>query len=174
MDEPVLFGSRVYLLHVVLLVFARGADFVSTWIATPNLILEANPIAKVLRWKWGVVINIVLCFTFAFWPLPAIIISTTSALVAARNFQVAWLMRAAGEENYRLWVVSHLEQTPVTLFLFCLGAQTLLVGLIGMGLILASRWQLVPLGIGMGIIAYALTVLIFTLISLWRNRRALG
>jgi len=103
MDEPVLFGSGLYLLHVGLLVMARGADFLSTWIATPNLVLEANPIAKMLRWRWGLVINILLCFIFAFWPLPAIIISTTSALVAARNFQVAWLMYAAGEENYRLW-----------------------------------------------------------------------
>lgn len=174
MDEPVLFGSPSYLLHAGLLVVARGADFLSTWIATPNLILEANPIAKTLRWKWGLVINVLLCFTFAFWPLPAIIISTTSALVAARNFQVAWLMRAAGEENYRLWVVSRLEQTPTTLFLFCLAAQTVLVAAIGLVLVLTSRWHVIPLGIGMGIIAYALTVLIFTIISLWRNRRALG
>jgi hypothetical protein len=106
--------------------------------------------------------------------LPTIIISTTSALVAARNFQVAWLMRAAGEEAYRHWVVSRLEETPMSLFLFCLGAQTVLMGGIGTAVVVFSEWRVVPLGIGMGIIAYAVTVLLFTTISLWRNRRALG
>jgi primosomal protein N' (replication factor Y) len=40
-------------------------------------------IAKKLGWRWGIPINFVLCFAFAFWPLPAIVISTTSLLVAA-------------------------------------------------------------------------------------------
>ena len=32
---------------------ARGMDFLSTWVATPNLVLEGNPIAKKLGWKMG-------------------------------------------------------------------------------------------------------------------------
>ena len=28
-------------------------DFLSTWVATPNLVLEGNPIAKKLGWRWG-------------------------------------------------------------------------------------------------------------------------
>ena len=173
MDEPVLLGSRSYIVFLLILMVARGADFLSTWVATPNLILEANPIAKRLRWRWGIILNVTLCFAFAFWPLPAIIISTTSALVAARNFQTAWLMRAAGEEKYRLWVLEHLEATPLGLFMFCLVAQTFLVGGVGTILIYFAEFQMVPLGIGLGLIAYALTILIFTTISLWRNRQAL-
>lgn len=46
MDDPVSFGSREYLLMCALLVFSRGMDFLSTWIATPNLVLEGNPLAK--------------------------------------------------------------------------------------------------------------------------------
>src|SRR5580765_8275957 len=100
MDRSVLFGSSEYLIFLFLLLFARGTDFLSTWIATPNLILEANPIARKLRWRWGIPVNIGLCLAFARWPLTAIIISTTSVLVAARNFQHAWLMRSHGENNY--------------------------------------------------------------------------
>ncbi len=103
MDEALSFGSRTYVLMLGFLCFARGTDFLSTWIATPNLVLEANPVAKRLRWKWGIAINVVLCFIFAFYLLPGIIITTTSVLVAARNFQMAWLMRSVGEENYRSW-----------------------------------------------------------------------
>jgi hypothetical protein len=171
--EWVSFGSHQYNIVFIVLLFARAMDFLSTWIATPNLLLEANPIARTLRWKWGMVVNFVLCVTFAFWPLTAVIISTTSALVAARNFQLAWLMRTSGEDNYRTWFVERLEETPTTLFLFCLFAQTTLTALVGGALILFSRWdQWIPLGIGLGIIGYAMAVLLFTLLSLWRGRRA--
>ena len=173
MEGPIPFGGPVYLVLLLILIAARGADFLSTWIATPNLVLEANPIARALRFRWGLPVNVVLCFLFAFWPLPAIIIATTSALVAARNFQVAWLMRSMGEYEYRHWMVERLEQTPITLFLGCLFGQTLLFTAVGAILAACSRWQVVPFGIGMGFIAYAFTVLVFTLISLWRRRRPL-
>ena len=78
MDRALLFGSVEYLAFLLLLLFSRGMDFLSTWIATPNLILEANPIARKLRWKWGIPVNLALCLAFARWPLTAIIISTTS------------------------------------------------------------------------------------------------
>src|SRR6266700_3076655 len=101
MDDFVSFGSGAYLLMLACLVVARGMDALSTWVATPNLVLEGNPIAKMLGWRWGLPVNLVFCFGLAFWPFPAIILSTTSILVAARNFQSAWLMRSLGEEAYR-------------------------------------------------------------------------
>jgi hypothetical protein len=58
------------------------------------------------------------------------------------------------------------------LFLFCLLAQTSLTATVGGVLIFFSRLeQLVPLGIGVGIVGYAIAVTIFTLIALLRNRR---
>jgi hypothetical protein len=96
MDNLIPFGSRDYCLMVLLLAFARGMDFLSTWVATPNLVLEGNPFAKFLGWKWGTVLNIGICFGMAFWPATAIAVSTMSILVAARNFQHAWLMRSMG------------------------------------------------------------------------------
>jgi hypothetical protein len=172
-DEVVPFGSHAYNLCFVLLLFARSMDFLSTWIATPNLVLEANPIARKLGWRGGIIVNFFLCVGFAFWPLTAVIISTTSVLVAARNFQLAWLMRSSGEDSYRAWFSERLEETPPSLFIFCLLAQTVLTGMVGGGLILFSRIdQWITIGIGMGIIGYSLAVLIFTLLSLWRSRRA--
>jgi hypothetical protein len=171
MDETIPFGSALYFVILALLLFARGADFLSTWIATPNLVLEANPIAKKLGWKGGAVLNLVLCTVFAAWPLPAIVISTTSLLVAARNFQSAWLMRCLGEEPYRYWVVERVRETPMPLYLFCLLAQTALVAAIGVGLMCFSQWHLVPFAVGMGIVTYAVAVTLFTLLALWRVRR---
>ena len=108
--------------------------------------------------------------------MPAIVIATTSFLVAARNFQHAWLMRSLGEETYRAWHVARLQETRVSLYLFCLFGQTILIGAIGAALIYFSppAVALVPAAIGLGIICYAIAVAFYTLLSVWRMRRTLG
>lgn len=176
MDDFVPFASRTYGILFVVLIFARAMDFFSTWVATPNLVLEGNPIAKKLGWKYGIPVNLGMCFGFAFWPLPAIVISTTSLLVAARNFQSAWLMRSVGEHAYREWYLDRLTETPITLYLLCLAGNTVLTAVVGAGLVWFSvagtTMLVIPLGVGLGIIAYAGAVLFFTLLGTWRLRRS--
>lgn len=170
-DDMVSFASREYVFLLALLVAARGADLLSTWVATPHLVLEGNPIARWLGWKWGLVVNGVVAGVLALWPLSALVVVTASVLVAARNFQSAWLMRTLGEEAYREWYVARLLETPPGLLMFCLAGQTLLPAAVGGALILFSGGRLVPLSIGLGVVAYAAAVLVFTLVSLWRIRR---
>jgi len=184
MPEFAPFGSGPYALIFLVLVMARGMDFLSTWVATPNMVLEGNPIAKKLGWRWGLLANLGICLGFAFWPLPAIVISTTSVLVAARNVQSAWLMRSMGECMYRDWHLERIRETSVSLYLFCLFAQTLLTAGVGMAVVLLSsggpQSALFPnddrhsalLAIGLGIVAYAMAVTFFTLLSIWRLRRS--
>lgn len=175
-DDFLPFGSRTYAVIFLLLLVARGMDFLSTWVATPNMVLEGNPIAKKLGWRWGIPLNLAMCFGFAFWPLPAIVISTTSVLVAARNFQYAWLMRSLGEQRYRDWHVERVQETSATLYLFCLFGQTALTAGVGGAVIYFSNWERervpVPLAIGLGIIAYAMAVAFYTLLGVVRMRRA--
>ncbi len=173
-DEFVSFGSRTYGVMFLLLLICRGMDFLSTWVATPNMVLEGNPIAKKLGWRWGIPLNLGLCFGFALWPLPAIVISTTSVLVAARNFQSAWLMRSLGEQLYREWHIERVQQTSVTLYLFCLFAHTALTAGVGLAVIFFTNWEREPvlLAIGLGIIAYALAVVFYTLLGIVRLRRS--
>src|SRR5437870_1222694 len=128
MHDFLIFGSKEYCIMLGALFFARGMDILSTWMATPNLVLEGNPIAKILGWRWGLPINAGICFVLGFWPLPAIVLSTTSVLVAARNFQSAWLMRSMGEEAYRDWHVARIQETRVTVFLLSLAGNTLQIG----------------------------------------------
>jgi hypothetical protein len=173
MDDTFPFASRDYCLMLLLLVFARGMDFLSTWIATPNLILEGNPLAKKLGWKWGLLLNIALVGVLAMWPLSAIVVATASVLVAARNFQSAWLMHSLGEEVYRQWHVERVQETRITLYLLCLAGNTLLTAGIGAALIYSSDLQrLVPFAVGMGMVAYAIAVAFYTLLAVWRIRRA--
>ena len=172
MGDAVIFGSREYGFYVLVLVFARGMDFLSTWIATPNLLLEGNPLAKKLGWKWGLAINAVLAGVLALWPLSAIVVATASILVAARNFQSAWLMHSLGEEAYRAWHVERIRETRITLYLFCLAGNTLLIAGLGAILVCFSNLRLVPFAIGMGMIAYATAVAFYTLLAVWKIHRA--
>ena len=172
MDAAVTFASRDYCLLLLLLVFARGMDFLSTWIATPNLVLEGNPLAKKLGWKWGVALNVVLCGALAAWPLSAIVVATASVLVAARNFQSAWLMHSLGAEIYRQWHVERVQETRITVYLLCLAGNTLLTAGVGAALIYFSHLRLAPFAIGMGMVAYAVAVAFYTLLAIWRIRHA--
>ena len=174
MEDMIPFGSRTYFLLLCLLLLSRGMDFLSTWVATPNMVLEGNPLARKLGWKWGIPINLGLCFVFAYWLFPAVVISTTSVLVAARNFQSAWLMRTLGEQLYRDWHVERVQETSVTLYLACLFGQTLLTAGVGAAVLYFSNPETEPVltAIGFGIVAYALAVTVFTLLGIWRLRRA--
>ncbi|MDB6040609.1 MAG: hypothetical protein JWM99_4450 [Verrucomicrobiales bacterium] len=170
-NEFVPFGSRFYQILLFLLLFSRGMDFLSTWIATPNLVLEANPLAKKMGWKFGILLNLVISALFARWPLPAIVIITTSVLVAARNLQSAWLMRSLGESAYRVWMAERLATVDLRLYLLCLFGQTALTAAVGLALMYFSQMRLIPFAIGMGIITYSFAVTVYTLLSVWRLRR---
>ncbi|HVV02253.1 MAG TPA: hypothetical protein VHH88_12870 [Verrucomicrobiae bacterium] len=173
MDSFLPFGSRGFLFMLAILVFSRAMDILSTWAATPNLVLEGNPIAKMLGWRWGIPVNLLFCITLAFWPLPAIVLSTTSVLVAARNFHSAWLMRSMGEERYREWHLARIQETPITLYLMCLAGNTVLTALVGAAVIYFSGMALALFGIGVGVIAYAGAVAFYTLLALLRMRAEL-
>jgi hypothetical protein len=179
MEDTIPFGSKWYFLMLALLVFSRGMDFLSTWVATPNLVLEGNPIARKLGWTWGFIVNVLLVILLAMWPVAAIVVSTASVMVAARNFQSAWLMRTLGEHSYRDWHVERVQETRISVYLFCLFGNTLLTAAVGFAVILFSRtetgeWPLVPVAIGMGIVSYAVAVVFYTLLAIWRLRRAMG
>lgn len=175
MDTVFPFGSRGYCIALLVLLLTRGADFLSTWVASPNLVLEGNPISKRLGWTRAAIVNLAAAFLLAYWLVPAVIVSTMSVLLAARNFQFAWLMRTTGEENYRAWMLDRLAETPRYLFLFSLMGQTALIAMLGGAFILFSRLENpIITAMGIGVIGYALAVALYTLNALWRNRRALG
>lgn len=180
MGDPVEFASGKYLVTLALLLLARATDILSTWIATPNLVLEGNPFARKLGWRWGIPVNVAICILLAFWIVPATIIITTSVLVAARNFQSAWLMRSFGEHNYRNWHIERLRETQPVLFVFCLLAQVLLFGGVGFALVyfggsnsqtIMTDTLSITQAIGVGIIAYAVAVGVFTLLGIWKLYR---
>ena len=171
MEDLVPFASSDYFITLGLLVFARGMDFLSTWFATPTLALEANPLAKRLGWKWGIAFNLLLCGALAHWPLPGLMVVTTSLLVAARNFKSAWLMRALGETGYAMLVCDAMSRSSRRSYLVSVLGETLLVGFVGGAVVASSVWPSVPLAVGMGMVAYAVAVAFYSLLGVWRMWR---
>jgi hypothetical protein len=170
-DNFISFGSSRYWLLLLVLALSRGMDILSTRIATPNLVLEGNPIAKLLGWRWLLPVNLVFCLGLAAWPLPGIMLSTMSLLVSARNFQSAWLMRTLGEESYRRWHIERIQETRVTLYLFCLLGEAAPFAAVGAAIVYFSD-SLVLSGIGWGTVGYASAVVFYILLARWRLRRA--
>jgi hypothetical protein len=170
LDEFVRIGSGVWWLLVGLVLAARACDLLSTWMATPNLALEANPLARRLGWRGGLLVNILLAPLVASWPLLAISLITTSLLVAARNSQNIWLMRLLGETGYRQWFSSRVSESPTWMVYASFFAESVLSSVPGFALLVFSSWQLIPFGIGLGIVGYSTAVAVFTALALHRRR----
>ncbi len=169
-DAFVEFGSGRWALLVGMIALGRSGDLLSTWLATPNLVLEGNPVARRLGWKFGVPLNAALALGFGMWPLLAISLTTTSLLVAARNLQSAWLMRTMGETRYRCWMSDRIAESPRFLPWGCFLGEAAMFGLVGTALMAFAEWRLVPFGIGLGLAGYGAAVATFTSISLWHSR----
>jgi hypothetical protein len=172
MDVSVPFASTPWFVYLAILLFGRSMDFISTWVATPYLVLEGNPIVKMLGWRCAVLLNLSVSLGCAFYPFLAVAITTMSLLVAARNFQGAWLMRLLGEEGYRDWHVARVQETPTGIYLLCLLGQTVLVALIGAALVTLNGIDTITFAIGCGILIYVVAVVLFTLLAFWRIRRS--
>ncbi len=163
-------GSAGWWLFAGVAVVGRTADLISTYVATPNLALEGNPIARKLGWKIGIPLNFVVALATGCQPLLSVAITTTSLLVAARNFQNAWLMRSMGEWRYRLWISERLDEGPPWLAAVCFLAEAGLTSVPGLALMIFSNERLIPFGVGLGMAAYSAAVALFTMLALWRRR----
>jgi hypothetical protein len=165
-------GSTAWWLFVGIMGFGRVMDLLSTWVASPTLALEGNPFARRLGWRGGVIFNAVMTLSVACLPVVAVGASAMSLLVAARNFQSAWLMRSLGEWRYRMWMAERVAEAPRWLMWCCHLAEGGLFGVVGLALISFSTQpgQWVAFGVGVGVVGYSTVVVVFTSWSLWRGR----
>ncbi len=84
---------------IAAMAFARGLDFLSTWIVTPRLALEANPLMRRLRWGRMALVNVPLLALPLFHHGLAITLVVTSLLVAGTNLSGGALARGMGERR---------------------------------------------------------------------------
>lgn len=88
----------VHILCALILV-SRLGDIGSTYLVTPKLKLEANPIVKKLGWPFAV-LTLFVCLV-PYWSTSAgIIVLVPSLLVSASNTSRIWFVKTYGEEEY--------------------------------------------------------------------------
>ena len=84
---------------IALMALARGLDFLSTWLVTPKLGLEANPIMRRLRWGRMAVLNLPLMLLPLAHHGLSITFIVTSLLAAGGNLVSGALARGMGERR---------------------------------------------------------------------------
>jgi hypothetical protein len=92
--------------HVIafLLLLARLGNVGSTYLLSPTLKLEANPIVRRLRWPFAGAT--ILIAVLPYYSLPAgVAVLITSLLVCASNTTRLWLVRTMGESEYHLLLI---------------------------------------------------------------------
>jgi hypothetical protein len=93
------YRSVEYLLAGAILL-GRLADIGSTWLVSPKLQLEANPLVRRLRWPFAWMTLLTCLIPFWYAPM-GLVVAIVSFLVAAQNLSHAWLVRTLGEDRMR-------------------------------------------------------------------------
>lgn len=94
--------NHIQLEHLLcaLIFISRLGDIGSTYLITPKLKLEANPIMRRLGWPFAIA-TLLLCLLPYYSTALAIIILVPSLMVSAANTSKIWFARAYGESAYQ-------------------------------------------------------------------------
>jgi hypothetical protein len=99
--------SHIKLEHFLcaLILLSRLGDIGSTYLVTPKLKLEANPIAKRLGW-WFALATLLICLVPYYSTALAIVVLVPSLMVSAANTSKIWFVRTYGESEYYNLIVA--------------------------------------------------------------------
>jgi hypothetical protein len=165
-----------HLVHVVAIatLISRLGDIGTTYLVSPTLRVEANPIARRLGWKY-----IFATAVIALIPYRSIhggvLVLTASFLIAASNASEAMIARFMGEENYAALNREAIRKMPFLLGLSLLCLPALFLMMLGLMMLLlfpesSNRWGF---DMAEGTIAAAAAILIFYPIRFVSERRLL-
>jgi hypothetical protein len=161
--------------HVLaaLVLVSRLGDLGSTWLASPTLRLEANPLARRLGWRFGLLTLGVAALPYYNTAL-GVMVLTASFLVTAYNLSGGWMMRALGEDEMSALLERAARRSSLRSalgFTMGAGAATMLVGLLMIWLSETVEWGY---SFGWGIVMFAFVRIVHGggfLIRLYRRVR---
>lgn len=82
-----------------LILVSRLGDIISTYLVTPTLKLEANPIVKKLGWRFAY-LTVLICIVPYFHTGAAVMVLVPSLLITSSNISKYWVVKTIGEEEY--------------------------------------------------------------------------
>jgi hypothetical protein len=163
-----------HLVHIVAFatLISRLGDIGTTYLVSPTLRVEANPIARRLGWRY-----IFATALIALIPYRSIhggvLVLTASFLIAASNASEAMLARFMGEENYAALNREAIQKMPLLLGLSLLCLPAIFLMMLGLMMLLLFPKSSNQWGFDMaeGTMAAAAAILIFYPIRFYSERR---
>jgi hypothetical protein len=156
----------------VLILVARLGDIGSTYVATPTLRMESNPVMRFGGWKIAALTLIACLIPYYSAPL-GLSVLVLSLLVTSSNLSKGWLMRALGESNYQSVIRLAAERSSLSVALAFVFGSAVSVGLAGLIMIFVSggpsTWSYWAAA---GIVLYALAIAVYGVLALVRTFRA--
>jgi len=154
-----------------LILFARLGDIGSTYLATPNLKMESNPLMRFGGWKLALLTVLACLIPYYSAPL-GLTMLVLSLLVTGSNLSKGWVMRALGEERYQAMLADAAERSSLPAALgFVLGGAAS-IGLAGAIMTLVSggsgTWSYWA---SSGVTVYALAIAVYGSLSAVRLYR---
>lgn len=155
------FYNHIKLEHLLcaLILVARVGDIGSTYLITPKLRLEANPIAKKLGW-WFAAATVLLCLVPYYSTAAGIILLVPSLMVSAANTGKIWFARAYGEKELHDLYLRLARTSKLSHALISSSVGVIFTAMIGFILLLLSPDPGRDWGywFGVGFLAYAFTI----------------
>jgi hypothetical protein len=160
--------------HVIasLLLLARIGDVGSTYLISPQLKLEANPLARRFRWPFAALTLLLAAIPYYSLPI-GIAALILSLLVCASNCSRIWFVRTMGEAEYYSLIIDVARRVPPGLgIVYCLFSPLCMV-LIG-GVILLfypdrrNDWAYY---FALGFFIYAFAIAFYGTLTFLRYRR---
>ncbi len=148
------YGNLPHVLCALLLI-ARIGDVGTTYLVTPNLILEANPIARKLGWPFALLTLGACLLPYVHMPI-AVSALVAYLLVSASNAGMIWTVRTIGEKAYAAALLELARRSKLSHALLGLAASTFFVALAGGTILLfypsEDEWGF---WLGLGVLLYA-------------------
>jgi len=149
--------------HVLcaLLLIARIGDVGTTYLVTPTLELEANPIARKLGWHFALLSLGACLLPYVHMPL-AVAALVAFLLVSASNAGKIWIARTIGEKAYAASLLDFARKSKLSHALLGLAASTFFVALAGGAILLfypsEDEWGF---WLGLGVLLYAVVTWLY-------------
>lgn len=148
------YGNLPHVLCALLLI-ARIGDIGTTYLVSPTLELEANPIVRKFGWPFALLTLGACLLPYVYMPL-AVSALVTFFLVSASNAGKIWIVRTVGERAYAAALLDVARRSTLSLALLGLSASAFFVALAGGTILLFypsdDEWGF---WLGLGVLLYA-------------------
>ena len=152
-----------------LLLVARVGDVATTYLVTPTLALEANPLVRWLGWRFALLTIAVCALPYVSLEI-AVAVLMTSLLVSASNAGKVWIARTMGEAAFEQFLIEMAHRSKMSQALMSVLASGGFIILAGAVVLMfygspSSDWGF---WLGLGIVTYGIALSLHG--SLWTVR----